>query len=336
MSRPVLFDGSILDYGPITGVAGSFLTTLSAYVHHSPRDCVLLTPVDHRGVEIDGLRSEPCLPKGRFNRLRALRRACREHEGLLLHAPVTAIPPSATCPVIATVHDLPWLHSPVALEKGARLPARLAFRLARRRAAAIVVPSAATMRDVEQYSAVDDLKVRVIPHGVQPPDAPVDVDKLVGPFLVLGDDRPRKNLGRVRAAHAKAKAQHPDLPDLRVVDPGHGYLPEEEKWRVLRESRALLQLSLLEGFGLTVLEAFAHGVPVLCSDCSSLTEVAGGAALEADPTSEEAIAEALWRIHSDNELRADLRRRGLARAATMTPEASAAQWCALHEEILAG
>ena len=61
-----------------------------------------------------------------------------------------------------------------------------------------------------------------------------------------------------------------------------------------------------------------------------------GAALEADPTSEEAIAEALWRIHSDNELRADLRRRGLARAATMTPEASAAQWCALHEEILAG
>ena len=335
MTGPVLFDGSILDYGPITGVAGSFLTTLQAYARQSSRECVLLTPTDSKDLEIPGLRAVSCVPKGRFKRLRALRRACRVQEGLLLHSPVTAIPSSSTCPVIATVHDLPWLHPSLASEKGARLPARLAFGLARRRASAIIVPSHATMRDVEQCGGVDGLRVRIIPHGVQGPDTPAPVDALVGPFLVLGDDRPRKNLDRLRRAHSMAKAEHPDLPDLRIVGPDHGYLSEEEKWRVLRETRALLQLSLLEGFGLTVLEAFAHGVPVLCSNCSSLTEVAGGAALEVDPRSEEAIAKGLWRIHSDIELREGLRRRGVARAESMTPEASAAGWHTLHEELLA-
>ncbi|BCX06000.1 MAG: glycosyl transferase family 1 [Candidatus Roseilinea sp.] len=73
--------------------------------------------------------------------------------------------------------------------------------------------------------------------------------------------------------------------------------------------------SLHEGFGLTVLEAMACGAPVACSNCSSLPEVAGEAAMLFDPTQPRAIAEACLRVLHDDTLRAELRARSLERAA---------------------
>ncbi len=81
--------------------------------------------------------------------------------------------------------------------------------------------------------------------------------------------------------------------------------------------------SLYEGFGLPVLEAMARGVPVACSDASSLPEVAGDAALLFDPRDESAIARALSRLLDDPELRDRLRARGLARVAEFTWERTA-------------
>jgi glycosyltransferase involved in cell wall biosynthesis len=76
--------------------------------------------------------------------------------------------------------------------------------------------------------------------------------------------------------------------------------------------------SLYEGFGLPVLEAMARGVPVACSDASSLPEVAGDAALLFDPRDETAIAAALVRLLNDRELVERLRERGLARSLEFT------------------
>jgi glycosyltransferase involved in cell wall biosynthesis len=81
--------------------------------------------------------------------------------------------------------------------------------------------------------------------------------------------------------------------------------------------------SLYEGFGLPVLEAMARGVPVACSNASSLPEVAGDAALLFDPRDESAIAQALRRLLDDPELREHLRARGLARVAEFTWERTA-------------
>ena len=104
---------------------------------------------------------------------------------------------------------------------------------------------------------------------------------------------------------------------------------------MLCAARALLQVSLHEGFGLPVVEAFGHGTPVLCSAIPSLTEVAAGAALLVDPHDVDAIAAGLLRIDADLALRVELAAAGRARAQELTPERSATAWARLHDRLLA-
>jgi glycosyltransferase involved in cell wall biosynthesis len=81
--------------------------------------------------------------------------------------------------------------------------------------------------------------------------------------------------------------------------------------------------SLYEGFGLPVLEAMARGVPVACSNASSLPEVAGDAALLFDPRDESAIAGAVERLLGDPDEAGRLRARGRERARSFTWERTA-------------
>jgi glycosyltransferase involved in cell wall biosynthesis len=94
-----------------------------------------------------------------------------------------------------------------------------------------------------------------------------------------------------------------------------------------------LHLTLFDGFGLPVVEAFATGTPVLCSRTGSLEEIAGGAALHADPLDLDDMAAAIGRIHRDMELRETLRRNGLERARAFSVENNAEAWLTIHRRL---
>lgn len=89
-----------------------------------------------------------------------------------------------------------------------------------------------------------------------------------------------------------------------------GYLPEDQLTAVWQGCSFLVFPSLYEGFGIPVLEAMQFGKPVICSNVTSLPEVAGDAALYFDPRKPEEIVKNIEKIMGNEELYADLVRRG--------------------------
>jgi len=207
---------------------------------------------------------------------------------------------------------------------------------ARRAAAnsdAIIAVSRFTASHVEQLLAVEPARIHVIPHGVHVPDtAPLSGarDPMV---LFLGAIQRRKNVARLvrafetmpkgwrltlagatngyeAAAELKAVETSPRRSDIDLL----GYVPPAVLESLYSRASIFAFPSLDEGFGIPVLEAMAHRIPVITSDRSALPEAAGDAALLVDPENVDHLAAALNRLASDAELRADLIRRGLDRA----------------------
>jgi glycosyltransferase involved in cell wall biosynthesis len=97
-----------------------------------------------------------------------------------------------------------------------------------------------------------------------------------------------------------------------------GYIPRAEVPALYRGAAALVFPSLFEGFGMPVLEAMATGCPVVCSNTTSLPEIAGDAALMVDPNDPDALAGALHRVLTERDLRSELVARGIRQAATFS------------------
>ena len=101
---------------------------------------------------------------------------------------------------------------------------------------------------------------------------------------------------------------------LGIADQVHfvGYLEPIEIQVLYRTARALVFPSLYEGWGLPIMEAFSNGLPVACSDVTSIPELVGDAALVFDPYDPRSIAAAVQRLWTDDALAVELARRGRA------------------------
>ena len=326
----IAFDGAGLGPGPVTGVGRALLTGLQAYAALGVADCVLLLPHGVPAPALTGVRIAAA-PRGAIARQRELPRLLRRLGAALMHGSVASVPLWAPCPTLATVHDLPWLHPE--LGEPSRWWRRFATVRSLRRATAILAPSTMTATDTARLLGERSPPIHVVPHATPLP--PLHDGTRDGPLLVLGDDRPRKNRDRLRAAHAAAQRRCPSLPPLAFVGPPEAYVDEAEKQQLLRRCRALVHVSRFEGFGLPVLEGLAHGAPVLCSDLPPHHEIAGDAALFVAADDTDAIAAGLLRIHDDASLRATLVARGPQRAVAFAGERIAVQWHQLHRQVLA-
>jgi glycosyltransferase involved in cell wall biosynthesis len=275
----------------------------------------------------------------------------------VVHAPNPAtIPPAAAGQaLVVTIHDLAFEHEPAALpDRWLRLYRR-GLSIARDEAAAIVVPSLYVADELSDRDLADD-RVHVVPLAGRPTPVPaptlaaeavVDGLRVPQPYVLsVGTLEPRKNLARLvrayRAAvhtaslpHALVLAGHPgwrtgDL-DAAIAEDGPGTVIRLERATDLeldalyRAADAVAYVSLSEGFGMPLLEAMSRGTPAVSSSTTSMPEVAGDAALLVDPLDGDAIAGALVRVLTDTAFADDLRRRGLARAASFSWERTAAR-----------
>jgi glycosyltransferase involved in cell wall biosynthesis len=254
---------------------------------------------------------------------------------------------------VVTVHDLIYARYPEA-HAGLRAKGmQLLVPAAARRSHRVIADSQSTAEDLVRLVRVEASSIDVVPLGLgsvqrEPAldEAAVRAKFAIGSrevLLSLSAKRPHKNLAALIGALARIPAGRRPLlvlagyptfyeHELRARASAAGVAADVRfaGWLVGREveglwaiARAFVFPSLYEGFRLPVLEAMARGVPVACSNASSLPEVAGDAALLFDPHDESEIAAALQRVLGDEALRARLRTSGQERAREFTWERSA-------------
>ncbi|MBN2490790.1 MAG: glycosyltransferase family 4 protein [Planctomycetes bacterium] len=279
----------------------------------------------------------------------------------VFHGPDARLPGYRNLPLVATVHDL--FSADSAGFAGAGFRAKKVSRYAdvARRAAAVIAVSEHTRRRFLLHTGADPDKVRVIPHGVERRFAAATAAQCEQALRRHGIERPyalyvgqlsrRKNLVTALEAVARLPAEltlvlaGPPADGADAIADAHRRLGLGRRVRVLGAvadadlpplyagAAVHLLLSLDEGFGMPVLEAFVAGVPVVASDRGAIPEVAADAALLVDPTDVPAVTHAVERVVSEPGLADELRRRGRARAAEYTWERAARQTLALYREV---
>lgn len=260
---------------------------------------------------------------------------------------------------VTTFHDLFVMTSEYSTDEYRTRFGGLA-RQAAERSDKIIAVSSFTADQTAELLEYPRQQIKVVPHGVSElPDFSADElasfrsqHSLERPFLLnVGAVQERKNISRLVEAF---ETLQPDLTLVLAGGAGYGieqiqsrieasaardrivqmgYVDTDTKAKLYRAAHALAFPSLNEGFGIPILEAMSVGLPVLTSDCSSMPEVAGAAAVLIDPTDPAAIADGLRRVIEDETLRTSLRERGLARVREFTWMRAAQSVLGVYEEL---
>jgi glycosyltransferase involved in cell wall biosynthesis len=210
----------------------------------------------------------------------------------------------------------------------------------------IIAVSHFTALQIERHLDVEPSRIRVVHHGVRPAAGHGGKENLV---LSVGAIQRRKNVARLvkafellpdswRLALAGAPDGYGAMEELRAVEESSararidvlGYVSSTQLDLLYSRASIFAFPSLDEGFGMPILEAMAHGVPVITSNCSATPEVAGDAAVLVDPRH---IGDALLRLAKDEGTREDLKRRGLARIQQFTWESAVEKTWAVYDEL---
>ncbi|GAA4629005.1 glycosyltransferase family 4 protein [Cellulomonas oligotrophica] len=281
------------------------------------------------------------------------------HDVDVVHATTWAVPPRRA-PLVVTVHDLAFLRTPEHFTARGVAFFRRALEIVRAEADAVVVPSRTTADDCVRHG-IDAARVHVVPHGVRVPtvgpDQVAELHARVGlvrPYLLwCGTLEPRKNLAGLVRAWAAALDDGLDL-DLALVGPAGwgeaaadveralagapaerlhllGRLDDADLHAAYAGARAFCFPSWWEGFGMPVLEAMAHGVPVVTSAGTSMAEFVGDGGVLVDPGDVDAISRALLTVAGP--AHAELAAGALAGSTGRTWDHAASATAAVYGEV---
>ena len=250
---------------------------------------------------------------------------------------VHAIPPRCPCSAVLTIQDLSFERDPSVMGWRDRRIFRLVVPWSARRAVRVLAISERTKADLVELYGLPPEKIVVTPLGVGREFRPGgDGDSYA---LFVGAIEPRKN--PLAAAEAAREA------GLRLVVAGptrdgrlaeelvragaelRGYVGQHELAKLYRGAACLVHPSRYEGFGLTVVEAMASGTPVVATPDAAVREVAGEAAVFAEPAE---LADGIRRAVVE---RQRLAAAGLERARRFTWEETARRTVAVYREVLA-
>jgi glycosyltransferase involved in cell wall biosynthesis len=276
-------------------------------------------------------------------------------------------PPRHRGSLVATIHDLAFLHLPRTFSRLEARRSRLLVPRTAKAAGKIITGSECSKRDIVAECGVEPGKIEVIPCGVSGSFAearhredgrgiPAKYGIRTPYVLSVGRLNARKNLAVLAEAYSLAKKRQ-SLPHTLVIvgkkDHGSaslvesvrktgggeilftGFVPDEDLPGLYAGADVLVYPSLFEGFGLPLIEAMASGVPVVASDAPALRETMGDAGWAVDPLQPEEMAAAISGLVRDERLRKDFIARGTARAAEFTWRRTARMTLAVYAQAAA-
>ena len=291
----------------------------------------------------------------------------RHHRVDLLHSPHFLLPLWCPCPAVATIHDVIYIACCQDLPSAiGRRYYRTMIGASARLSARIITDSIFSKSEIVRYLHIDPEKIAVVypavaadfermsdAHALQ---AVLSRHRIERDYILYtGIGKARKNHGLLlrafRQFHSGSNAAQ--LVIAGPLDDGErplkqlaaelgiekqvvftGFIPDSDLRALYSSARVYACPSLYEGFGFTILEAMACGTPVVCSNTSSLPEVAGDAALYADPRDCESFSEALYEAFTNCGLREALIERGYDNVRRFSWEEAANRSLGIFDEAL--
>jgi len=291
----------------------------------------------------------------------------------VLHIPHPAAPITIKTKLITTIHDLvhvipgtdKWHYPHKCIKTQKKLRASIL------KSDRIIAVSQSTKNDIMKYFSVDHSKISVTHLGMNTDifhiikDTP-EKEEILKKYniskryiLFVGTLHPRKNIVRILSSFEKIKLHFNDYQLVIAGKKGWlyeeffeklnrlpsyirddviltGYSPLDDIPYLYNSAYVSFYPSLYEGFGLPILEAMACGCPVITSNLSSMPEVAGDAAILIDPYSIEELSSAIERVLSNEQLRQQMRHKGLERAKEFSWEKMAKETLQVYKEVHEG
>lgn len=281
------------------------------------------------------------------------------------------IPMGYTGKTVVTFHDMSMFSIPQYLSAVKRTRNKAIAKMMAKKADKIVAVSNSIKNDIVNFLGADNGKIEVVYSGLDGrffEQSEVEKGKVLGKhditkkyILFLGTLEPSKNIARLLEAFSKFKAQqkrrnngkfeyqlvlagkrgwlaseyHQIMKDLGLAKDVvfTGYVIGDELVPLFAGAEFFVMPSLYEGFGMTVLEAFATKTPAILSNVSSLPEIAGEAAMFINPLDINELTQALGEFANNKELRESYIEKGLAQAAKFDWEKTAGETLEIYKSF---